>query len=188
MDNDSEKIFRLVAQTLESMPAASRPWTERIVLGCWTAKYLPLASKYLPGYPISHIGFSTQYCRRSLVVPNIGFSMLFDVLPGPGGKSFLKTCKDEARSTFAYTVNKPDKMEWCIRRRLDGVITDDPEKFRKFCEEFDESKPEAWLSITVVLRSLRIWVLTALFGTLYYSKIDKVSPADAVLKDAGVQK
>ncbi|KAF2154823.1 tubulin-domain-containing protein [Myriangium duriaei CBS 260.36] len=132
LDNDSEKVMRLIAEAIESAtPSSARPWRDRIVLGCWAAKYLPLANHYLPGFSISHIGFSLTYARRFFDVPNISFNMLCDVLPGPGGKAFIRRCKNEHRPIFAWTVNTTDKMEWCIRRRLDGVITDNPEHFRQ---------------------------------------------------------
>ncbi|KAF2774161.1 PLC-like phosphodiesterase [Teratosphaeria nubilosa] len=136
LDNDADQIMRLIASTIASAtPASKRKWEDCIVLGIWAAKFLPLALKYSPGFPVVHIGFSTSYARHFLQIPDVGFNMLLPILIGPGGQSFLR----EARETFhrrviAWTVNTEDRMESCIRRELDGVITDDPEMFlRMLC-------------------------------------------------------
>ena len=114
-------------------------------------------------------------------MPNISFNMLCDVLCGPGGRAFIRRCKDEHRPIFAWTVNTTDKMEWCIRRRLDGVITDNPEQFHQLCDDFDESLPERWLSFKVILHSIQIWVFATIFGRFYYSKIDRARPRRATI-------
>ncbi|KAF4555835.1 Phosphatidylglycerol phospholipase C-like protein [Elsinoe fawcettii] len=178
LDNDSDKIMRLIAETIKSVPPpSSKPWKERVVLGCWALKYLPLADKYLPGFPISHIGFSLPYARQFLKVPNVSFNMLCPMLQAPGGNRFIRDCKEAERPIFAWTVNTEDKMDWCIRRKLDGVITDDPEKFLKVCDDFDESRPEQSMSLKVIFDSLRVWFFSMVFGALYIKKLDKMGTA-----------
>jgi len=161
--------MRLIADTINNVQTTSaRPWRERVVLGCWAANYLPLAQKYLPGFPISHIGFSIPYARQFFKTENVSFNMLCPMLQAPGGRKFIKQCKEKERRLFAWTVNTEDKMDWCIRRKLDGVITDDPELFLKVCDEFDESKPEKPLSMKAIFESLRIWILAFLFTGIVY--------------------
>ncbi|KAK0247918.1 hypothetical protein LTR59_009334 [Friedmanniomyces endolithicus] len=146
LDNDAESIMRLLGSTLASIaPSATTPWRQRVVLGIWAAKFLPLAQQYLPDFPVMHIGFSTSYARHFLKVPNIGFNMLLPILIAPGGRSFLRDARKDHRQVLAWTVNAEDRMEWCIRRKLDGVITDDPEKFLRVCERFDERERESLL-------------------------------------------
>ncbi|KAK5020349.1 hypothetical protein LTR16_012610, partial [Cryomyces antarcticus] len=53
---------------------------------------------------------------------------------GPCGPSFIKKCKRQGREVLAWTVNDEKKMRWCVKRELDGVITDDPKKFLEVCE------------------------------------------------------
>ncbi|KAG8623599.1 hypothetical protein KVT40_008575 [Elsinoe batatas] len=175
LDNDSEKIMRLMAETIKRVtPPASKPWKERIVLGCWAAKFLPLADKYLPGFPISHIGFSLPYARQFFKVPNVSFNMLCPILQAPGGSRFIRDCKEADRPVFAWTVNTEDKMDWCIRKKLDGVITDDPEKFLQYCHDFDETRPEQSMPLKVILDSLRVWFFSLVFGALYIKKLDRM--------------
>ncbi|KAL9624869.1 MAG: hypothetical protein Q9160_000916 [Pyrenula sp. 1 TL-2023] len=140
LDNPPEDVMRLIAQTLDSHSqshAQSRPWSSRIVLGIWAAKYLPLCTTYLPSYPIAHIGFSTSYARQFLSVPHVSFNMLQPLLLGPIGAKFIRDVRqDPDRSLFVWTVNDEDMMRWSIRKEVDGVITDEPEKFLRVCREW----------------------------------------------------
>jgi hypothetical protein len=72
--------------------------------------------------------------------------MLFAVLMGPLGSSFLKAARRHDRTVFAWTVNEKKKMRWCVRKGLDGVVTDDPKAFLEVCEEFEKGEvgPERW--------------------------------------------
>lgn len=134
MDNDAESVMRLIASTIKSHTSSTdgSSWTKRIVLGIWAAKYLPLCLKYLPGFPVVHIGFSTIYARHFFKIDNVGFNILFPMLVAPGGRKFIRDAKDKYhRQVVAWTVNEEDKMKWCIRKGLDGVITDDPKLFNE---------------------------------------------------------
>lgn len=163
--------MRLISQTIQSVPPPSwRPWHTRIVLGCWAAKYLPLADHYLPGFPVTHIGFSTSYARQFFKVPNVSFNMLLPILQAPGGKRFIKDAQTQGRPVFAWTVNVEPKMEWCIRRNLDGVITDDPKLFLEVCKRHDESAPEQRIPLRHLLDAIRVWVFAIFFGFLYRSR------------------
>ncbi|KAL2058728.1 hypothetical protein ABVK25_000019 [Lepraria finkii] len=49
LDNDADEVMRLIAHTISSVPPSPyKPWNQRIVLGCWAAKFIPLCSKHLP--------------------------------------------------------------------------------------------------------------------------------------------
>jgi hypothetical protein len=95
----------------------------------YQAKYLPLCTKYLPDYPITHIGFSISYARQFLKVPGVSFNMFQKTMVGPFGKAFLKDVKKANRPIFLWTVNDEVWMKWSIRKEVDGVITDDPKKY-----------------------------------------------------------
>lgn len=143
LDNNAVNVMRLIAQTIKSVPPSpSRPWSDRLVLGVWAAKFLPLCTEYLPGHPISHIGFSTCYARQFISVPNVSFNMLQKVLFGPIGDSFVKDVKKAGRPIYDWTVNDANLMKWSIQHELDGVITDDPELFNEICDswKFEEEK------------------------------------------------
>ncbi|KAK4546779.1 hypothetical protein LTR36_001511 [Oleoguttula mirabilis] len=172
LDNDADTVMRLIGSTLAEVSAPARKaWTERIVLGIWAAKYLPLAQKYLPGYPVMHIGFSTSYARHFFTVPHVGFNMLFPTLVAPGGKRFMREAREHGRQVLAWTVNKEDRMEWCIRRELDGVLTDDPKHFLEVCEKFDEQTPEAMMPMTLkgYFEAFRIWIWV-MIALLFFGK------------------
>jgi len=62
--------------------------------------------------------------------------MLQATLVGPIGASFIAEAKKYDRQVFSWTVNEEVRMRWCINKELDGVITDNPEKFLEVCEDY----------------------------------------------------
>ncbi|KAG7009848.1 GPI biosynthesis protein [Physcia stellaris] len=96
--NDPEKIMRLIAHTISLVPPSpSNPWSKRLVLGVWAAKYLSLCTQYLPDYSITHIGFTISYARQFLALPNISFNSLQKSLMGPRGTSYIRNLKAKNR-------------------------------------------------------------------------------------------
>ncbi|TKA83339.1 hypothetical protein B0A55_00623 [Friedmanniomyces simplex] len=172
LDNDADAIMRLLGSTLSSIsPSANKSWRQRVVLGIWAAKFLPLAQQYLPDFPVMHIGFSTSYARHFLKVPNVGFNMLLPILIAPGGRSFLRDAREKYhRQVLAWTVNEEDRMVWCLRRKLDGVITDDPEKFLRVCERYDERERESLLPTDVRGFLYMHWMWIFITVALWWSK------------------
>ena len=189
LDNDADAIMRLLGSTIASVPPPeTKPWKERLLLGIWAAKYLPLAMKYLPGFPITHIGFSVPYARHFFTVPNVSFNMLLPMLIAPGGKRFLRDAREKHhRQVYAWTVNERDKIEWCIRRKLDAVITDDPVLFMKVCHEFDESKREPWPPIKVrgYVDLMRIWVWVSIMAVVFRKWFRPVASSALIRKAQG---
>jgi glycerophosphoryl diester phosphodiesterase len=157
-------MMRTIASTISQVsPSKTRAWKDRVVLGCWAAKYLPLCAEYLPGYPISHIGFSTSYARQFLPVPNVSFNMLQAMLMGPIGASFIRDAKALSRPIFAWTVNQDKRMTWCIRKGLDGVISDDPKKFLEVCKDWEEHHEKEVIVWREWLEVIRINVFVSVF-------------------------
>ncbi|TKA58759.1 hypothetical protein B0A49_07303 [Cryomyces minteri] len=179
LDNNADDIMRLIASTIRAVPPSPmRAWSKRIVLGCWATKFLPLCDEYIPGFPVSHIGFSTAYARQFFNVPNVSFNMLLPILMGPCGPSFIKKCKRQGREVLAWTVNDEKKMRWCVKRELDGVITDDPKKFLEVCEKYDEdSARREWLPFVFILDIIRVNIFAFLYALLlrwrYGSEVDQ---------------
>jgi len=136
-DNNLDNIMRLIARTIREAPSDSASWRERILLGCWAVEYVPLCEKYLPGFPITHIGSDISYARQFLMVPNVSFAILQKVLIGPSGDRFLHNVRAAGRDMFVWTINEPSMMRWSINKRVNGVITDDPVEFFRVCEEYD---------------------------------------------------
>jgi len=115
--------------------------------------------KHLPGYPISHIGFSTLYARQFLKVPGISFNMLQKIMTGPIGQKFLRDIKRAGRPIFLWTINDEEAMKWSIRKQVDGVITDDPKKYLDVCKKYKGEKPRMkWkqLGLTIVYQTLAV--------------------------------
>lgn len=175
MDNDADDIMRLIAQTISLVPSNAKiPWSKRIILGCWAAKYIPLATKYLAGFPITHIGFSLAYARQFLEAPNVSFNMLLQILMAPGGRKFIDDCKKAGRPVLAWTVNTEEKMKWCIRNEIDGVMTDDPKLFLEVCRRYEGREEKEMrnekLSWSLWIDVIRIWLMAYLFGFLYRNR------------------
>ena len=191
LDNDADQIMRLIADTIASVPAPEKKaWPERILLGIWAAKYLPLATKYLPGFPITHIGFSVPYARHFFTVPNVSFNMLLPMLIAPGGRRFMKDAREKHhRQLYAWTVNTKDKMEWCIRRKLDGVITDDPALFLQVCEDFDEDTKEPWPPIKMrgYVDLVRIYFFVTVLAFLFRKMLRPVASPSLIKMVPGSQ-
>lgn len=186
LDNDADTIMRLLGTTVSAAtPSNQRAWKERVILGIWAAKYLPLAAKHLPNFPITHIGFSLSYARHFLTVPNVTFNMLFPILVAPGGKKFIRDAREKHhRQVYAWTVNDKDRMEWCIRQKLDGVITDDPAKFLKVCEEYQHEEKTVWMpfSLKACWELLRIWAWVTVAAFLYRKRFRPVASKVVVRK------
>ena len=188
LSNDAETIMRLLSSTIASVqPPKSKAWQERVLLGIWAAKYLPFAADYLPGFPVTHIGFSIPYARHFLTIPNISFNMLLPMLIAPGGRKFIRDAREKhGRPVYAWTVNERDKMEWCIRRKLDGVITDDPAKFLQVCEEFDEAAKKPWVELRVrgYMDMVRIYFFVT-FMAFFFRKMLRPVASPALIRREG---
>lgn len=165
LDNNPDDVMRLIAETIDSVMPGERAWRDRIVLGVWAARFLPLCTKYLSGFPISHIGFSTCYARQFLKVPNVSFNMLQKVLLGPIGANFIKEVKDAGRQLFIWTVNDSNMMIWGIQKQVDGVITDDPRKFKEICDNWTGDEATARPSVAQWLYTFWLFVL---IGTFFF--------------------
>lgn len=153
--DDASQLLRGIAQAVASVPP-KRPWTSRVMIGCWDANYVRLSLKHLSGFPLAYIGVDLAYAHALLAtVPNVHFNLLQQTLAGPCGARFLARAHRRGRAVFVWTVNTEAWMEWDIRRGLDGVVTDDPKLFLEVCDRFREDhaagvnearRPVRWLA------------------------------------------
>jgi glycerophosphoryl diester phosphodiesterase len=157
LDNNADNVIRLIGETIKAAPQPERPWNRRIVMGIWAAKYLTLCEKYVPEFPISHIGFSTIYARQFLKAPNVSFNILQRVLFGYAGKRFMRDVKKAKRPLFVWTVNEDNLMRWCVHKEVDGVITDNPKRFNEIVDNWEEEKQKP------VAQTWRQWFQTVWF-------------------------
>ncbi|KAK8162471.1 PLC-like phosphodiesterase [Phyllosticta citrichinensis] len=131
-DNNLDDVFRLMAAEIASVPPSptSKPWNERMVLGIWAANYLPFASQHLPHYPQTYISFSLPCANKFLhSLPHISFNLYAPILVGPFGSRFRSQARRQHRPVFDWTVNKEVLMRWSVAHGLDGVVTDEVERF-----------------------------------------------------------
>ncbi|KZF23564.1 PLC-like phosphodiesterase [Xylona heveae TC161] len=168
LDNDTEQVMKLIASTIEAVPPGTKPWNQRVVLGCWATKYIPLRDLYLPHFLIAHIGFSIPYARQFFATPNVAFSMLGKILMGPRGKRFIRDVRSHNRELFAWTINSEEEMKWCIKNELDGVLTDDIDKYMEVRKRFSSGTEESkGFSILALLNILRVNFLAYLLSFIF---------------------
>ncbi|KAI0390867.1 PLC-like phosphodiesterase [Xylariaceae sp. FL0594] len=160
--DDAEEIMERTAEAFASVPSSSRPWSERVTPCCWNATYIKLSMKYLPDFPITHVGVSLSYARCLTDVPNISFSMLRYSLASPFGARFIRDMKDLGIPVYVWTVNEESWMEWAVRRELAGVITDEVDLFH----EVLDGKKEKGKGKGSLYRSVRFLGEMALFHLL----------------------
>ncbi|KAI1808036.1 PLC-like phosphodiesterase [Daldinia bambusicola] len=140
-DDDPTEIIRRTAETLDSVPGI-RPWHERVLPCCWSAEYIKLCKQFLPQYQLAHVGFSTTYARvLAKHEPTVSVSMLYHALALPVfGARFVRDARRAGIPLYSWTVNEADRMEWCVRNGLDGVVTDDPKLFLEVCKRLAEEE------------------------------------------------
>ncbi|KAJ6119174.1 hypothetical protein N7523_003454 [Penicillium sp. IBT 18751x] len=183
-------VMKRIAETIESVPipANGPDWHRRVLLGCWSARYLPLRAQYLPQYSMTLICFDMNYARQFLHLPGISFNVNQMVLMGPLGRGFLEEARAAKRHVYLWTVNTPNLMRWAIRHGVDGVITDEPSRFKQICEEWEkEERNETGalqtteldqLTVGERLRILALTMFLVLFGWFlkrkYFPSVERV--------------
>jgi glycerophosphoryl diester phosphodiesterase len=163
--------MKLIAETLAKVPSApNTQWQDRIILGCWAAKFLPAAVEYLPSFPVTTIGFSIPYSRQFLDLPNITFNMLMAALVSPAGRRFIADAKAAGRPIYAWTANDEKTFDWSIRKGIDGVITDDPRKFIEFRDSWDVKKPKVQWTPKLLMTYVQINLFAWVFGWIFWRR------------------
>lgn len=182
--------MRKIAEAIESAPSplTGPDWHQRIVLGCWSGRFLSMRAKYLPQYPVTLICVHLGYARQFLQVPGISFNVNQMILMGPLGRGFLEEVRAARRQIFVWTVNPDNLMRWCIRQGVDGVITDHPDRFRQVCDEWEKRHRDGTgssldpnldrLTLAQYLRVLAVAMYVLLFGWFvkrkYLSSVERV--------------
>ncbi|KAL2206135.1 PLC-like phosphodiesterase [Sarocladium strictum] len=188
VDDPAVVLLSAIARAMEKNPSTSRPWNERIVLGCWNASFTTVARRLLPAFPLVHISISPFYSRHFFRIPGMGMNMNQMSLIGPVGWYFLRKVRKDNRQLFVWTVNSERWMRWCIRKNaclraqpssnigdknddpqnlmqgvkvIDGVITDDPELFLQVCKRWEDEQDGKVEKERVGLRSRAKSLLSA---------------------------
>ncbi|CAL3972608.1 hypothetical protein PZA11_004319 [Diplocarpon coronariae] len=167
LDDNPDALMSAIAEGIKDVES-SREWADRILLGCWDAKYIPVCDKHLPGFPITHIGWNIPYARQFLDVPGISFNMFQKMMIGPGGERFMKDVRKAGRSLFLWTINDDNSMRWCISKQVDGVITDDPKRYLEICKIYNGEKVKISLKQWSTLMLIK--VMSPIFRVLVEKK------------------
>ncbi|KAL2826705.1 hypothetical protein BDW59DRAFT_171780 [Aspergillus cavernicola] len=149
MANDPATIMRRIAATVEAvpMPAGGPDWHRRLVLGCWSARYLPERDRHLPQYSFALIAAHLDYAREFLQIPQVAFNVNQQVLMGRLGRGFLGEVREARHPVYLWTVNAPNLMRWGIRNQVDGIITDDPALLKRVYEDWEKEQKEQALGL-----------------------------------------
>ena len=159
---DPKLIISLLKNTIAAIPPhPGRAWAQRVVLGVWGARYLPLLKRHLPGFAITHITFSTSY-SRAVFLPRqyVGFNVLAETLAlRPVGQRFVRHAHARGRAVTVWTINEPSEMRRACELGVDGVITDEPQLLMHVCEEWRAGRGRVDFDWRVQARALWFRVL-----------------------------
>lgn len=172
LTNDPVAIIPQIAKTIASVPPAeNKPWHTRLILGCWSSAFIPQCIAHLPEFPLSLVCFDLHAARRFFPLPNlVAYNVNQQVLMGPLGRGFLEDAHKAEKKVFVWTPNDESAIRWCIRKRVDGVVTDDPELCRQLVGTTDPSAASDAITFSQKTEILTISLLVALFGWLFRLK------------------
>lgn len=175
IDDSPEDMLPRIAETFAAVPQGN--WSQRIVLGCWTAKHLRLCREVLPEFAVANIGFVGALAQEYLEVSNVAMNMRQETLFGFGGPRFRNRCKDEGRPVYAWTVNEESWMKWCIESKIDCVVTDDPRLYLEVCGSHQGEQAGSKNKGQPLVERLRDLVLCVLYllATLVLPRVLRVS-------------
>lgn len=173
--NDPVAIVPQIAKTIASVPhAANKPWHTRLVVGCWASSFIPLIMEHLPEYRIALVCFDLRAARRFFTIPNlVAYNVNQQVLMGPWERDFLDEARAAGKKVFVWTVNSERAMQWCIRKNVDGVVTDHPDLCRQLIgKEGPATTPGSDMKITFSekVTIFKISLLVAMFGWIFSLK------------------
>ena len=117
--------------------------------------------------------FDLRAARRFFPLSNlVAYNVNQQVLMGPLGHGFLENARKAGKKVFVWTVNSERAMQWCIRKNVDGVVTDHPDLCRQLIQKDGQTTPGADMEITLSEKMviLKISLLVVLFGWIFRLK------------------
>ena len=92
--------------------------------------------------------------------------MLQASLVSPSGRKFLREVHTSGRRIYSWAVSDLKNMDWCIRKGVDGVLTDRIPGILGLCESFEGDSKQPWPIKTVLIYvCFNFWVY--LFGLIF---------------------
>jgi len=124
VQNDPNRLFRLIHETISAQPDWEKDLAPRIVLGLWHPKFIEPAKTHLPYLKRSHIGISCTFAKRWFWDSCEAFSMNFSTLVTAEGEAFRRDCKKDGKAILVWTVNSKEEMMECVRMGVQVILTD----------------------------------------------------------------
>ncbi|KAG9015562.1 hypothetical protein FRB94_000167 [Tulasnella sp. JGI-2019a] len=124
VQNDPNRLFRLIHQTIASQPDWETVLAPRIILGLWHPKFIEPAKTHLPYLKRSHIGISPAFARQWFWDSCDAFSMSFFSLVTTEGEIFRRDCDRAGKAIMVWTVNLKEEMMEAVRWGVLAILTD----------------------------------------------------------------
>jgi len=137
-ENDPERLFKLMKETVEKHDNFAEDLSPRLILGLWHPVFLKAALAYLPTLRRVHIGGSPTMARTYFWKHCDGFSMWFPSLVGSEGQNFLADARREGKDVFVWTVNRRDEMIEATRWGVKAILTDKTDMFQNVRQEMQD--------------------------------------------------
>ncbi|KAF8603474.1 PLC-like phosphodiesterase [Ceratobasidium sp. AG-I] len=124
VQNDPERLFKLMRKTIEGYADWENTLAPRILLGLWHPKFIDPAKQVLPELRRAHIGSSPHIAKEYFWESCESFSLDFASLSSTEGEKFRKECKVANKKLLVWTVNKKEEMIEAARWGVDVILTD----------------------------------------------------------------
>jgi len=124
VQNDPDRLFRLMHAIISEQPEWETKLAPRILLGLWHPRFVAYAKARLPYCRRSHIGVCTSLARKYFWDDVEVFSIAFSTLAGSDGLNFRQECRAAGKKLMVWTVNEPEHMMECVRWGVDVILTD----------------------------------------------------------------
>ncbi|KAG6861958.1 hypothetical protein C0995_009142 [Termitomyces sp. Mi166 len=125
VQNDPERLFKLMHAIISTHADWETVLAPRILLGLWHPRFVAHAKAQLPYCQRSFIGVSPYIARKYFWEDCQTFSMAFGALTTTDGQRFRQECKGAGKRLLVWTVNKPDHMMEAVRWGVDAILTDE---------------------------------------------------------------
>ncbi|KDE05857.1 hypothetical protein MVLG_03800 [Microbotryum lychnidis-dioicae p1A1 Lamole] len=141
VDNDPERLFKLMHEIIAQYPDYETVLGPRLVLGLWHPKYVEPAVRLLPYMKRAHIGLSPGLARKYFWEACSSFSMNFSCLVGGDGEAFRRECKAAGKDLYVWTVNERREMIEATKWGVKAILTDRTAEFLKLREQIEDDWP-----------------------------------------------
>jgi len=126
VQNDPNRLFKLIHETISAQENWETTLAPRTVLGLWHPAFIVPAKTHLPYLALSHIGMSLEIAREYFWDSCDVFSMFFASLASIEGERFRNDARKAGKRIMVWTVNDPLQIIEAVRWNVAVIITDKP--------------------------------------------------------------